>query len=307
MSKQVYDSIIIGAGPAGIAAALKFKEAGLNFLIIEGGTPGGKVNIAPRVDNYPRQEPIAGPDLAFKFFERLMNAGISLTGTYVKELTKEDNLFKVVCEDGEFYSKTVFMASGTKERKIGLPKEDEMLGHGLSYCALCDGHFFKDKEIVVIGGGNSALKEAIHLAHVGSHLTLIHRRNQFRGNEKLVEELKEFKNVDILTPYIPVEIIASDHVEGLRIRNVETNDEKILNCDGLFPLVGQIPNTQYCKIEGVLDEWGTVPVDKNFKTSTDGLYAGGDILPRNIRQIYLSEHDGMVASQSIINFLKENQ
>ena len=197
------------------------------------------------------------------------------------------------------------VASGTKERKIGLPLEDEMLGHGLSYCALCDGHFFKGQRILVVGGGNSALKEAIHLSHIASHLVLIHRRNQFRGHEKLVEELKEQPNVEILTPYIPIEIIASDHIEAIKIQNVETKEEKVIETEGFFPLVGQIPNTQFIEIDGVKDEWGTIPVSKTHESNCPSLFAGGDVLPRQIRQIYLSEHDGMVAAASIINRVKE--
>ena len=304
MNSKIYDCIIIGAGPSGISCALSLKEAGLDFLIIDFSTPGGKVNIAPRVDNYPGHKEIPGPDLAFVFFERLMNAGISVEGDKVVSLKKKNSIFSVECEFATYYSKSIYIASGTKERKVGLQKEDELLGHGISYCALCDGHFFKEKPICVIGGGNSALKEAIHLSHIASHLTLIHRRNEFRGNDKLVEELKEKENVTILTPYIPVEILGEDHVIGLRIKNVQTEEEKVLDIDGLFPLVGQIPNTQFIKIDNVVDEYGTIPVDKEHLSKEVGLFAGGDVLPRPIRQIYLAEHDGSVAAKSIIKFVK---
>ena len=305
MNNKIYDSIIIGAGPSGISCALKLKEAGLDFLLIEGSMPGGKVNIAPRVDNYPGKKEIPGPDLAYWFFERLQNSGINHEARFVTSLTKENDLFVVTCEDEKYLARTIYIASGTKERKIGLPLEDEMLGHGLSYCALCDGHFFKGQRILVVGGGNSALKEAIHLSHIASHLTLIHRRNQFRGNEKLVDELRKQDNVEILTPYIPLEIIASDHIEAIKIQNVETKEERIIETEGFFPLVGQIPNTQFIHIDGVVDEWGTIPVDKTHESSAHNLFAGGDVLPRPIRQIYLAEHDGMVASASIINRIKE--
>ena len=300
-----YDVLIIGCGPCGIGAALKLKEAGVNFAIIEGSTPGGKVNIAPRVDNYPGFTKIPGPELALALFKKVMDNNIEMIYDFVNKLTKEGDLFKLEGNEDTYYAKYVVLASGTKERKIGLPKEDELLGHGISYCALCDGHFFKDKTIVVIGGGNSALKEAIHLAHVGKKLYVVHRRNEFRGSNKLVDELKEFPHVEILTPYIPVEILGEDKVTGVVLENRETGERKTIETDGLFPLVGQIPNTQFVEIENVKDEYGLVPVNKEMQTSCENLYAGGDILPRDIRQIYLAQHDGMVIASSIIKKINQ--
>lgn len=302
---KIFDCLIIGAGPCGIGAALILHEAGVNFAIIDGSTPGGKVNIAPRVDNYPGFKEIPGPDLAFKLFERLMNAGISITGDNILSLEKEGDLFKATGEYDTYFGKCVLLAVGTKERKLGLPNEDKLFGHGLSYCALCDGHFFKGQDVAVIGGGNAALKEAIHLAGIVKKLYVIHRRNEFRGSLDLVNELKEMDNVEIITPYIPVEILGDDKVTGLVIENREDGSHRTLELDGLFPLVGQLPNTAFIKIDGVLNEWGTIPVDKEMKSGVDGIYAGGDVLPRDIRQIYLAEHDGRVAAKSIINYLNK--
>ena len=300
---DLFDCLIIGSGPCGIGAALKLKEKGLKIAIIEMSTPGGKVNIAPRVDNYPRQESISGPDLAVKLFQRVLNNNIDFIGDEIVSLTKENDVFVLEGKNATYHAKTVLVASGTKERELGLPNEKELFGHGVSYCALCDGHFFKGQDVLLIGGGNAALKEAIFLADSVNHLYLIHRRNEFRGNVKLVDELKSFPNVDVLTPFVPVAILGEDHVTGAVIRNVTTNEERTLNVQGVFPLVGQLPNSKFIKIEGVTNEWGTIPVDKKMMTSVPGLFAGGDILPRDIRQIYLSEHDGMVAANSIIEFL----
>ena len=302
---EIFDCLIIGAGPCGIGAALKLKEAGVNFAIVNSGTPGGKVNIAPRVDNYPGEHEIPGPDLAVKFFMRLMDNDISLIGDTVTSLTKEGDLFHIVTEYGEYQAKTVLIASGTKEKKVGLAKEEELLGHGISYCSICDGHFFKGGDVAVIGGGNAALKEAIHLAHIAKQLYIIHRRNEFRGSNKLVDELKAMDNVEIITPYIPVEILGEDKVTGLVIENREDGSRRELTINGLFPLVGQLPNTTFIKIDGVVNEWGTIPVDKGMMSSVPGLFAGGDVLPRDIRQIYLAEHDGVVASKSIIEYLNK--
>ena len=302
---KIYDSIIIGAGPSGIGAALKLKEAGLDFLIIEKGMPGGKVNIAPRVDNYPGQVEIPGPDLAFIFFERLTKAGIKLTVDTVTSLSKDNDVFTVVCNKDTYLAKTVIVTSGTTEKKIGLEKEVELQGKGISYCAVCDGHFFKGLDIVVVGGGNSALKEAIHMAEIANKVYVVHRRNEFRGTTKTLNELTSHSNVEVLTPYVPVKILGEDKVEGLVISHRETNEEITLNVQGFFPLVGQDPNTKFVKIDGVLDAWGTIPFDKKtMETSCKGLFAGGDCLDRPIRQIYLAERDGMNAAKSVIEYLK---
>lgn len=301
-------AVIIGAGPAGISCALVLKQAGIDFAIVDGSTPGGKINIAPRVDNYPGYKEIPGPDLAFVFYQRLIDNDISLQGENVVSLKKENNTFIVECEFNIYHCLSVLVASGTIEKKLGLPHEDELFGKGISYCALCDGHFFKNQNVVVVGGGNSALKEAIHLASIVKKLYVVHRRNEFRGNAKLVEELKSHPNVEILTPYIPIEIIGSDHLQGLIIQNKETNETKTLSVNGFFPLVGQNPNTSFVHIDGLLDEYRCVPViDRSLKTKVDGLFAAGDVLPRDIKQIYLSEYDGKVAGKSIIAYLNAHQ
>ena len=304
---KVFDTLILGAGPCGIRTAIILKEAGLDIAVIEGSTPGGKINIAPRVDNYPGFTKIPGPDLAVEFFNWLMNAGVEMIPDMVTSLTKDDEgLFHVDCENGAYLAKTVLVATGTKERELGLPKEKELFGHGISYCAVCDGHFFKGQDVLIIGGGNTALKEAIFMADLAHHVYLIHRRNEFRGNKYLVTELENLPNATILTPYIPVELLGEGSLTGIVIENRETGERKTLDVQGVFPLVGQIPNSKFINIDGVKDEWGTIPVNpKTKQTSVEGLYAGGDILPRDIRQIYLSEVDGKLAAKDIIEYLKK--
>ena len=303
---KLYDTLILGAGPCGIRTAIILKEAGLDIAAIEGSTPGGKINIAPRVDNYPGFTKIPGPDLAVEFFNWLNNAGVEMIPDMVVSLTKEDNIFHVDCEHGSYLAKTVLVATGTKERELGLPKEKELFGHGVSYCAVCDGHFFKGQDVLIIGGGNTALKEAIYMADLAHHVYLIHRRNEFRGNKYLVTELENLPNATILTPYVPVSLLGEESLTGVVIENRETGEQKTLDVQGVFPLVGQIPNSQFIKIDNVKDEWGTIPVNpKTKQTGCEGLYAGGDILPRDIRQIYLSEVDGKVAAKAIIEYLKK--
>ena len=303
---KTFDTLILGAGPCGIRTAIILKEAGLDVAVIEGSTPGGKINIAPRVDNYPGFTKIPGPDLAVEFFNWLMKADVEMIPEMVTSLTKENNLFYVKTEQNEYIAKTVLVATGTKERELGLPKEKELFGHGLSYCAVCDGHFFKGQDVLIIGGGNTALKEAIYMTDIAKHVYLIHRRNEFRGNKYLVDEFDALDNTTILTPYIPVELLGEDKVEGVIIENRETGERKEIKVQGVFPLVGQIPNSQFINIDNVKDQWGTIPVNpKTKETGCPGLYAGGDILPRDIRQIYLSEVDAKMASKAIIEYLKK--
>ena len=300
---DIKNCVIIGAGPCGIGAAIELKKLGIEAVIIEKGPVGGKVNIAPRVDNYPGFTKIPGPDLAYEFYLKAKNNGIKIISDEVVSLTKEEN-FIVECKRETFVSKTVLVACGTKERTLGLENEERLFGHGVSYCAICDGHFFKGQDVLVIGGGNSALKEALHLVNICNKVTLIHRRNEFRGLNHLVDELKGHANAEVLTPYIPLEINGGDSLESVKIQNVETKEIKEVKVQGCFPLVGQLPNSNFVKIENVLNEWGTIPVDKKMMSSVSGLFAGGDILPRDIRQIYLAEHDGMVAARSINEYLK---
>ena len=301
---EIYDVLVIGCGPCGIGAAIKLKEAGKKIAIIEGNMPGGKVNIAPRVDNYPGFKEIPGPQLAMEFFNRINNNGIEVIYDQIDTLKKENDLFYIKGSEGEYNSKTVLIATGTTEKKIGLPKEDEFLGHGISYCALCDGHFFKEKVITVIGGEYHALKEAIHLSHIGTKLYFVNDKDEFKGNEKLVNQLKEMDNVEFLIPYRLKEILGENKVEGVLLENIETKETKELSTDGLFPLVGLTPNTSFIQIDGVKNEEGFVPVNRSMETSCKNLFAGGDVLPRDIRQIYLAEHDGVVAAISIIEALQ---
>ncbi|MBQ6921401.1 MAG: FAD-dependent oxidoreductase [Bacilli bacterium] len=303
MEKE-FDVVIIGAGPSGIGCATTLKKEGFNVALIEMGMPGGKINIAPRVDNYPGQKEIPGPDLAVIFYQRILDNELNFIGDEITSLDKEGNIFVSIGKNATYKSKAVYIASGTVERKIGLPNEDKLFGHGLSYCALCDGHFFKGQDVLVIGGGNAALKEAIHLAHIVKHLYLIHRRNEFRGSVKIVDELKSFDNVTIMTPYVPLEFIGKEKLEAVRIQNKETLEEKVLTVQGVFPLVGQNPNTTFIKLD-IKNEYGNIPVDKSMSTSVAGCFAGGDVLPRDIRQIYLAEHDGMMAAKSIKEYLSK--
>lgn len=306
MKNKIYDCIIIGAGPGGIGASINLFNNGVDFLLLEKSTPGGKVNVAPRVDNYPGYKAIPGPELAYALFEKLLKKGISITFGNVISLTKENELFIVQTEDETYTSKTVIIASGTTEKKLGLDKEVEFLGKGISYCAICDGFFYKNKVVAVAGGGNSAFKEAIHLTHIASKVYLIHRRNEFRGSNKNLEEFLSHENAQTLTPCIVEEILGEDHVEGIKVYNKDTDEHFTLQIDGFFPCVGYNPNTEFVKLD-ILDEYRNVIFFEDMKTKVPGCFAAGDVLPRALKQIYLSERDGIRASNGVIKYLKANE
>lgn len=300
-----YDTLIIGCGPCGIGASLVLKEAGKRIAIIESSTPGGKVNIAPRVDNYPGFDKVLGPSLAYSLYKRIVDKKIELIPDLIISLTKEGNIFKLVGETATYFARTVLIASGCREKKLGLEKEDELLGLGLSYCAVCDGHFFRKKEVVVIGGDELAIKEAIYLSSFASKVTFINESEEVNCSKLLMDEFLSKENTDLLKPYVVKEIIADDVVKGVKLLNIETKEEKVLATNGIFPLIGVIPNTIFISIDKVMDINGFIPVNKNMETSVTGLYAGGDVLPRELRQIYLSELDGKKAAKSIIEYLNK--
>ncbi len=303
-----YDTLIIGCGPCGIGSSLILKNAGKRIAIIEGSTPGGKVNITPRVDNYPGFDKVLGPSLAYSLYKRVLDNKIEVIPDKVISLTKEENIFKLKGENSTYFAKTVLVASGCREKKLGLEKEDELLGLGLSYCAVCDGHFFRKKEVIVIGGDEHAIKEAIYLSSLASKVTFIDSKIEINCSKKLLEEYLSKDNTNILNPYIIKEIIAEDIVKGVKLLNLKTNEEIVIPTNGIFPLIGVIPNTIFMNIDKVLDNNGFIPVNKNMETCIPGLYAGGDVLPRELRQIYLAELDGKKAANSIIEYLnKENE
>jgi len=297
------DVIIIGAGPGGITLGCLLKKDNIDVSLFDYGPIGGKVNIAPRIDNFPPYEKIMGPDLAFEFYLKAKEAKLPILPYRVNSIKKENDIFIVKTNDEEYSSKVVVIATGTNEKKLGLEKEDHFFGHGLSYCALCDGHFFKNEEVAVIGGGNSAIKEAIYLTAICKTVYVIHRRNEFRCEKIYLDELKEKSNVKFLTPYICLEFIGDSSITSLRLKNVENNKEKILKIKAVFPLIGQDPNTSFVD-ESLLDEYKNVITDSNKETKIKGLFAIGDVLARVEKQIYLAVDDANVAYKKIREYLK---
>lgn len=304
MTKE-FEAVIIGSGPCGVGAGEVLAKNGIDFAIVESYIPGGKINIAPRVDNYPFEHEISGVDLAMKFAERMFNLNVPFINSKVIKLVKNNDKFHLFLEDGtELIAKAVLVATGGKEMTLGLEKEDELLGHGISYCAVCDGHFFKGKDIAVMVNGDHAVNEAIYLSNLVNKLYLIHKEKDFSESKKLIEKLAAKDNVIFFNSFETVKIVGDTNVEGLVIRDLDSKEEKTLLLQGIFPFIGQIPNSSFVEIEDVKDSNGALVVDKKFMTNCPGLFAGGDVLPRNIKQIYLSEVDGKNAGKNIVDFIR---
>ena len=280
-----YEYVVIGMGPGGIAAAIKLKEAGKNVVIIEKGTPGGKVNIAPRIDNYPGYPQINGPDLAFVLFDRLNNANVDSIYDEVLKVKKVNGIFEVNLASQTITADKVIVASGTLEKTIGLEKEEHFFGHGLSYCAICDGHFFKDQITMVIAQDKYAISEAIYLTALAKEVIVVTSFDILKGDKRALDELNSKNNVKYILNRKVIMLLGEDKLSG-----VVLDDGTEIPVNGLFPLMGYIPNTQFLD-KSLLNEDGFVNVDKDFKTSIDGLYAIGDVISRELKQIYLAESD----------------
>ncbi len=299
----MYDVIIIGAGPAGLTSAVYTSRAGLKTLILEKGAPGGKVFLTHLIENYPGYESIGGRELSSLMHKHALKFGAEYAyGDVLDIINGEDK--EVITNNGTYKSKSVIVATGMENRKLGAPGEEEFSGRGVSYCAVCDGNFFRDQDVVVIGGGNSALEEALYLADICKSVTIVHRRQEFRAEQYIVQNVLNKDNIELETDCVVSEIVGNDKVENVVIKNVKTNEIKSLNASGVFIYVGLIPVTNPFEKVGILDDSGFIPVDEHMKTSLDGIYAAGDVIPKELRQITTAVNDGAIAAQSIVNYLK---
>lgn len=290
---MIYDTLIIGAGPAGITSAIELKKLGFNVAILESYMPGGKVNIAPRVDNFPGYTKISGPDLAFEFYKKMNEAKVEMIPTKVNKLTKED-IFRLDTPRGIYEAKTVILASGTDEKKLGLSNEKELLGHGLSYCAICDGHFFKGLTSVVIAEDKYAINEAIYLAGLCKEVIVITSKDTLKGDKRSLDELNTYNNVKYIYNRKVVEL------KGNPLSSIILDDNSELPTNSIFPLLGYIPNTQYLD-KSLLDEDGFVVVNRDYETNVPGLYAIGDVISRELKQIYLA----VIDANKVVEKIKE--
>lgn len=306
--KKIHQVYIIGAGPAGMTAAIYLKRANIEFKIVDKYAPGGKMNITAIVDNYPGYFDIPGPDLAFKMYEQLKGMGIDIGYADVKNITKVDEEFIIESDEGKEYAKAVIIATGTKERKLKIPGEGKYTNKGVSYCAVCDAALYKGQEIAIIGGGNSALEEAAFTAGIVDKIYLIHRRQEFRAEDLIVEEVKETKNIELVLDTIPLEILGDGNfVTGVKVKNIKTGEEKIIPVKAVFPFVGLDAVSDFLTELNVRDDKGYVLVDSEMMTSIPGLFSIGDVNQKTLRQIVTATSDGAIAALAANRYVKKKK
>lgn len=302
----MYDMIIIGAGPAGMSAAVYGVRAGKRVLLLEKKVFGGQIVNTPQIENYPGIPQISGFEFANALSGQVKALGVEWKLEEVKFVEKRENVFFVQTNKGEYEGKSVIVATGARNRKLGLPGEPELTGHGVSYCANCDGMFFKGKDVAVNGGGNTALEDAIHLSQYCRHVYLIHRRDSFRGEEKRLEILKEKSNVSFLLNSVISEINGKAQLESIKI--ITQNEyETVLPISGLFIAIGQEPETEV--VEGLLerDEKGYLKATEECKTSVEGMFVAGDCRTKQVRQLTTATADGSVAALTACEYLEQNR
>lgn len=299
----MFDILIVGAGPAGMTAAIYAARNNLKVAIFEGNVPGGQVVSTATVENYPGYGKIDGPDLAYSMFEQVMNLGVELIGSSVTTIEKNLDHFVVKTDEEELKSRVVIIATGTSMKKLHVKGEERFENRGISWCAICDGSFYKGKDVAVVGGGNSALDETLYLSNIVNKVYLIHRRQGFRADNQIVEKVRNLSNVEFVLDSVVEEFIGDDALGKIRLRNVINNKERVIDVSGCFEYVGQIPATSFVKDLGITDETGYIVVDENFQTKIENLYACGDVLVKNIRQIVTATSDGAIATLNAIKKL----
>ena len=304
MDKQ-YDVISLGAGPAGMTAASYGSRAGLSCAMIEMAAPGGKMVKTYEIQNWPGIKEISGADLAYQMFEHSTQWGAEYLYGDVTEI-RDGEIKQVICRDGTVYQgKTVIIATGTRERLLNIPNEQKLTGRGVSYCAVCDGSFFKDQPVTVIGGGNSALEESLYLTQFASKVTVVIRRDVFRAEPVIQKAIEDNPKIEVIRSHVPVEIVEKDgKVGGIVLRNVNDGTLTTLTTSAVFPYIGADPCTEFARALPILDERGYVIVNDKMETACRGIYGAGDVTVKNLRQVVTAANDGAIAAQQAFHQLK---
>ena len=295
----MYDLIIVGLGPAGASAAIYAKRSGLKVLCLEKNMPGGIINYIDRIDNYPGMYGISGTDFSYKLYEHLNSLEIEYKLDGVLSVEKKNDFFEIKCEKANYQAKKIIIASGRKAKKLGLVNEEKFLGRGLSYCAACDGTFFKNQTIAVVGSGRSAVQETMYLAKFAYKIYMIVRKDTLHVEKELVDKLKLYKNIEIIYNTKVTKLNGNEKLKGVIL-----NDKEELKVTGLFIYIGYEPNISYLKNFDIFDDDGYIIVDKNYETRVNGLYAVGDSIKREYYQIIMAMASGAEAALNVTASLK---
>lgn len=293
MENNINDVIIIGSGPAGMSAALYLKRAGINPIIIEKESPGGTLNKISDISNYPGYSEKDGPTLAFRMYSQLEELGLTLILDEVINIEEEENYYKIVLKNNIYYAKNIILASGKVPKKLDVENSEKYEGKGISYCALCDGTLYKDKNVAIVGAGNSALQAASYLSNVAKKIYILVRSNKIRATEKL--DVLEKNNVEVLYSTKIVEIEGNETINKIKTNN------GILDVEGIFVYIGNESNSAYYENLDLDNDKKGIIVDSNMQTSKNGIYAVGDIVSKDLYQVVTAVSEGAVAAVHIIN------
>lgn len=294
---EVYDLVIIGGGPAGLTAAIYASNAMMKSVLIEKETHGGQMNLAALIENFPGfPEGISGFDLGQKMYQQALKFGLNSVSDEVKNIIYEDGIFKIRTGEEAFLSHSLLIATGARHQKLDVPGEDKLLGKGVSYCAVCDGGLFRNKAVAVVGGGNSAVNEALYLSHFVSQVYLIHRRDALRASALMQQRVLSNPKIKALWNTVVEEISGTDRLKELKLRNSKTGQESSLDVSAIFVAIGSIPNTNFLRGFLSLDEAGSISTNGMLETSIPGVFAAGDVRRNSPRQAIVAAGEGAYAA-----------
>ena len=301
-----YDVIIVGAGPAGMTAAIYAARADMNVLLLDKLAPGGQIINTNEIQNYPGVGTINGAELAYQMFEHTQQfENIAFDYGTVKEILDEGKVKKVLCEedDKEFTAKAIILATGTRPRCLDIPGEDKFRGNGISWCAICDGAQYRDKDVVVIGGGNSAVEESIVLAGIVKSLTIV-TMFDLTADPMACDKLRAMDHVTVYPYQDILDFTGDTKLTGVHFKSTKTGEENTVSCDGVFEYIGLTPTTEFLKDLGVLNQFGYVEVDEKMHTKVEGVYGAGDCVTKNLRQVITACADGAIAAQEASHYVQ---
>jgi len=303
VKSEKVDVVIVGSGPAGMASALYASRANLNTVIIERGLPGGEMQNTAFVENFPGFDKVSGEDLSDNMLSGALNFGAELIHTDVEEIGVRDNRKFVKIKDKIYETDVIILATGAKYKSLDIPGEEEHKGSGVSNCAVCDGLFFTNKDVVVVGGGDSAVEEGTYLAQFANNVNIVHRRDELRAQQILQERAKETENVHFIYNKTVEEIHGENQVEQVILRDTETGEEEVFPSDGVFVYIGFYPNSSLVEHLDITDKEGWVLTNEQMETTVSGLFAVGDVRKKDLRQIVTATGDGAIAGQNAYNHI----
>jgi len=304
----MYDVIVVGGGPAGLTAALYAARAGKDVLVLEGEATGGQINYSPRVDNYPGLPGMSGNQFGETLTQQALDQGVHIRNEQVTALRTQGEKVELTTDQGRYTGLALVLATGVTHRKLGLAGEDELIGAGVSYCAVCDGAFYHDRPVAVVGGGDAALQEALFLSNCCSHVTVVHRRDLFRGESRLVQELRERNNVEFLLSHRVEKLRRNEEgLTGVQVMDLKTGLARELEVEGLFVAVGQEPRNKLFTNLIMTDDSGYFLAGEDCSTSLPGVFAAGDCRVKTVRQLTTAVGDGAVAGLSASHYADAHQ